>query len=69
MVIYLRHPEHGTKVAICEAEALQDEKNGWRRFEHDVPSETEEIKEFDKTLNELDTIINKLEKKRGRPSK
>ena len=32
MVIYLRHPKHGTKVAICEAEAVQDEKNGWERY-------------------------------------
>jgi hypothetical protein len=26
MVIYLRHPVHGTKVAIAEAEAKADEK-------------------------------------------
>lgn len=31
MVIYLRHPAHGTKVAIAEDEAAADEKNGWVR--------------------------------------
>ena len=29
MVIYLKHPIHGTKVAIAENEAEEDEKNGW----------------------------------------
>lgn len=28
-VIYLKHPVHGTKVAISEAEAEHDRKNGW----------------------------------------
>ncbi len=30
--IYLRHKFHGTKVAIAEAEAVADEKNGWERY-------------------------------------
>ena len=33
MVIYLRHPVHGTKVAIAEAEAEADVKNGWERYD------------------------------------
>ena len=32
MVIYLRHPVHGTKVAISDLEAKADEKNGWIRY-------------------------------------
>jgi hypothetical protein len=32
MVIYLRHPVHGTKVAVAEVEALADEKHGWVRY-------------------------------------
>lgn len=32
MVIYLKHPKHGTKIAIAELEAVQDEKNGWVRY-------------------------------------
>jgi hypothetical protein len=31
-VIYLRHPQHGAKVAISEHEAIQDEMYGWERF-------------------------------------
>ena len=31
MVIYMRHPVHGTKVAIAENEAIADEANGWVR--------------------------------------
>ena len=31
-VIYLRHPDHGCKVACVEAEAKYDEKNGWTRY-------------------------------------
>jgi hypothetical protein len=33
MHIYLKHPRHGTKVAIAEAEAVADEKTGWVRFD------------------------------------
>lgn len=38
MNIYLSHEKHGTKVAISEMEALQDEKNGWVRYNPDTPS-------------------------------
>jgi hypothetical protein len=38
MVIYLRHPVHGIKVATMELEAQADEKNGWTRFD---PAEVE----------------------------
>lgn len=33
MVIYLRHPRHGTKVAVSNEEAVADEKNGWTRYQ------------------------------------
>jgi hypothetical protein len=36
MVIYMRHPVHGTKVAIAEAEAEADAKNGWERYDANV---------------------------------
>lgn len=44
MVIYLKHPIYGTKVASMELEAVADEKNGWVRFdprqlELDLPDE------------------------------
>ena len=53
MVIYLRHPIHGNKVAIADAEADADEKNGWERYE----------------LGTLLTTVNELAKPRGRPRK
>ena len=54
MVIYMRHPFHGNKVAIAEAEAEADEKNGWERY----------------TLESTEPEpVNELAKPRGRPRK
>jgi len=33
MIIYLKHPTHGTKVATMEAEADADKQNGWVEFD------------------------------------
>ena len=44
MVIYLKHPVHGTKVATMELEADNDEKDGWERFDPDEPIEELEVK-------------------------
>lgn len=33
MIIYMRHPVHGTKVAISDIEAAADEKAGWERYQ------------------------------------
>ena len=40
--IYMTHPIHGAKVATLEMEALQDEKNGWVRYNPDTPSDSED---------------------------
>ena len=32
-VIYLRHPQHGAKVAISDMEAENDIQNGWEEFD------------------------------------
>ena len=32
MVIYLKHPVHGTKVAVSDVEANLDMQNGWQQF-------------------------------------
>ena len=37
-VIYLRHPEHGTKVACSDQEAIYDESNGWVVYDPNTPS-------------------------------
>lgn len=62
MVIHLRHPIHGTKVAISNTEAEADEKNGWVRYDVGVlltPTEA------------VDESVNVLAAKRppGRPRK
>lgn len=50
MEIWLKHPQHGVKCAYIVAEAENDEKNGWIRFDPSVkqdeqPVETEEAAE------------------------
>ena len=42
MHIYLKHPIHGTKVAISDAEAEYDEQNGWTMYNPETPSDSEE---------------------------
>jgi hypothetical protein len=37
MIIYLKHPTHGTKIASMEAEAEFDETNGWVRYNPNTP--------------------------------
>tara|TARA_R110000868_G_scaffold236994_4_gene491041 strand:- start:772 stop:954 length:183 start_codon:yes stop_codon:yes gene_type:complete len=56
MVIYLRHPVHGNKVAIAEAEAVYDETNGWERYDAGA------------LLTPI-VSVNELAKPRGRPRK
>jgi hypothetical protein len=53
MVIYLRHPQHGTKVACAEGEAVYDETNGWVRYDLDDV--------------ELPATVNEMKRPRGRP--
>jgi hypothetical protein len=38
-IIYLRHPQHGSKVASMEAEVEHDSKHGWKEYD---PNEQEE---------------------------
>ena len=42
MHIYLKHPIHGTKVAISDVEADYDEQNGWKQYNPATPSDSEE---------------------------
>jgi hypothetical protein len=48
-MIYMRHPVHGTKVAVMEAEAIYDESNGWSRYTlGDAP-----VSDASESVNEL----------------
>lgn len=59
MVIYMRHPQHGTKVAISDLEADADEKNGWVRYTLDTPLIVEEAALVANTME--------VKRRRGRP--
>jgi len=59
MVIYMKHPKHGTKVAISDLEADADEKNGWVRYTLDTPLIVEEAALVANTLE--------VKRRRGRP--
>jgi hypothetical protein len=46
MHIYLKHPQHGSKVATSDKEAEYDEQNGWTRYTLDTPVEVEPVNEL-----------------------
>ena len=50
MIIYLKHPVHGTKVATLEAEAVADKENGWVEFD---PTKRGEEEKKEAPENEL----------------
>lgn len=59
-VIYLRHPTHGTKVAISEIEAYNDFENGWEEFDPTMPM-------VDEPPPMLETINQLQPRRKGRP--
>ena len=61
MIIYLKHPTHGVKVATMEAEAEYDEQNGWIRYTLDTqPEPVAEVEEV------IAAPVNTLEKRTRR---
>jgi len=64
-LIYLKHPDHGTKVASMDLEAEFDEQNGWVRYTDDTPSISEEVEAVEKST-EVAAPVNTLEVKRRR---
>lgn len=40
--IHLTHESHGNKIAYCEPEAVNDEKNGWIRIGISVKEQSKE---------------------------
>ncbi len=43
MIIYLTHLVHGSKVAICDAEAAADELRGWMRVKNVTGKDVEDL--------------------------
>lgn len=64
-IIYLEHPIHGTKVATMDAEAENDEQNGWVRYTVDTPSISVEVEAVEESTEEA-APVNTLEVKRRR---
>ena len=60
--IYMRHENHGEKIAYLEAEAENDELNGWERFDPNEQHVSEVEVEY--SAEELIT-----KPRRGRPRK
>ena len=65
MNIYLKHPTHGTKVALMDLEAEFDEKNGWVRYTPDTPSISVKVETVEETT-EVAAPVNTLDVKRRR---
>jgi hypothetical protein len=62
-VIYLEHPQHGSKVAFMDLEAQHDEENGWTRMANpDAPSVNMLAR-----AAEDDTMTSEAPRRRGRP--
>ena len=60
--IYMRHEKHGEKIAYLEAEAENDELNGWERFDPNAPQAQDDEIEYKE-----EELITKP--RRGRPRK
>jgi hypothetical protein len=61
MLIYLKHPRHGVKIANMELEAEQDEQNGWVRYNPDTLS-------VEQAVPVTQEVTNQLPRRRGKSS-
>jgi hypothetical protein len=68
-IIYLEHPDHGSKIATMEQEAEFDEQNGWTRYTIDTPTPVVEVVEV--AVEEpvaVEEVVNTLKPKTRRKS-
>lgn len=68
MNIYLRHPVHGTKVAVMNLEAEFDEQNGWERYDPNVVDEIEAPPPQETAAEAAPSNELEVKRRRGRPS-
>jgi hypothetical protein len=64
-IIYLSHPDHGTKIANMEQEAENDEQNGWTRYTIDTPTPVVEVVE-EQVEEPVAEVVNTLKPKTRR---
>ena len=62
MFYYLRHPVHGTKIAISEMELEMDYENGWEEYD---PSEPAVQEDESPASSESVNALKSRRKKRG----
>ena len=67
-LIYLQHPDHGSKVANMEQEAENDEQNGWTRYTVDTPTPVVEVVEEQVEEPVAVEVVNTLKPKTRRKS-
>lgn len=68
MTIYLRHPVHGTKVAVMAMEAEYDEQNGWERYDPNAVEEVEEAVSQETVVEAAPSNELEVKRRRGRTS-
>lgn len=68
MTIYLRHPVHGTKVAVMAMEAEYDEQNGWERYDPNAVEEVEEAVSQETVAEVAPSNELEVKRRRGRSS-
>lgn len=66
MNVYLKHPVHGTKVAINEMEVQGDENNGWVRYNPEAPVVEAKVAEPVVEDAPVEAPVNELDVKRRR---
>jgi hypothetical protein len=62
-MIYLRHPDHGIKIAYLESEIEVDKKNGWTEMTQEERSDVHLTPEVEALA---DSIESRYEKKYGK---
>jgi len=68
-VIYLKHPQHGAKVASSREEADADKANGWSEFDPTAPKVEPVVAQSTSQGDPETPILNALPTRRGRARK
>lgn len=68
-VIYLKHPQHGAKVASSKEEAQADKARGWFEFDPSAPKVEPVVAQSASQKDPETPILNELPARRGRARK
>lgn len=56
MIIYLRHPVHGTKIATSDLEVDHDRQHGWEPFEPEANVVVEDVAPAQEVVAPVNTL-------------